>query len=449
MLTELTSQQIQNLNKAMNNPVWFCQTVLKVQTIYDYQKAVLGALASSQKVAWRSGHGVGKTAAAAWAVLWFLFTRPNSKVITTASSWRQVSKQLWPEIHHWLRQADLEAIGLKQDRIEPLNLMIKLEADWFATGEASDEPAKMEGFHAPSIFYVVDEGKTVPDLTYEALEGALTNAQGEAKQLVISTPPPQMAGYFYSIFSRKVSDYQLFHTRCQDSPLVSQDWIEARKREWGEDSPVYQTRVLGEFAESGEDLLIALKWIEAAVEKQVEEGPKEIGVDVARFGDDRTEFCVRIGRRVSRLLSFGKEDTMQITGRLKLLIDEEKPAITRIDEIGVGAGVLDRLNEQGYDVEGINVGEKANDSEKFINLRAEIYWGLRERFQQGDISIPNDDDLIAQLSNIKYKYTSRGQLQIESKDEMKKRGLKSPDKADALVLAFCPLTKPKPELILY
>lgn len=446
MKTILTSQQIKNLHKGMNDPLWFVKTVIRVREVFDYQAEVLKAIAKSKKVAWRSGHGVGKTSTAAWVVLWFLFTRPHSKVITTASSWRQVSKQLWPEIHLWARQADWSSIGLDKDRFEMLNLMIKLEQDWFATGEASDEPAKMEGFHAPSLLYVIDEGKSVPDLTYEAIEGALTNSRGEAKQLIISTPPPQMAGYFYDVFSRKRAGYQLFHTRCQDSPLVSKDWIEERKNEWGEDSPVYQTRVLGEFSESGEDLLIPLRWIEAAVEKLVEEGQKEIGADVARFGDDKTVFCLRVGKKVDKIVQFGKEDTMSIVGRLKTLIDERKPSVVRIDEIGVGAGVVDRLKEQGYEIEGVNVGEKASNSEKFINLRAEVYWGLRERFQQGDISIPNDDDLIAQLSNIKYKYTSRGQLQIESKEEMKKRGLKSPDKADALVLAFCPLTKPRPEL---
>lgn len=384
---------------------------------------------------------VHNTAEASWAVLWFFHTRPLSKVITTATAWRQVKKQLWPEIHRWHKQADLHKIGCNPEEIEMLHLMMKHTEypGWFATGEASDEGVKMEGFHAPHLMYVIDEAKAVPDETYESIEGALTNAEGEVKVLAISTPPPQRAGYFWEIFSKKRIGWETFHTSCLDSPRVSREWIEARKQEWGEDSPIYQTRVLGEFAESSEDLLIDLKYADRAIENSLERTkiPNVIvGVDVARFGSDKTVLVAREEGKVLNIEVYAKQDTMATTGKVVEMLRKYETKAVNVDVIGIGAGVVDRLSEMGYNVNGVNVADKASNSERFKNKRAEMFWGLRQRFIDGDIDIPDNDELAGQLSNIKYDYNSRGQIVIESKADMKKRGLSSPDMADALALAF-------------
>jgi len=429
----MTADQIKNIHKSANDPTWFIENILNVKTMYQYQKDVISDLANFDKVAWRSGHGCGKTTTAAWAVLWFLFTFPQSKVITTASAWRQVQKQLWPEIHHWLNRASLEKIGNPQ--YEPLNLMIKMDDAWFATGEASDDPAKMEGFHAPYLLYVIDEGKTVPPATYEAIEGALT--QG-GKSLVISTPPADKAGYFYDIFSRKVPGYKLHHTSSEDSPNVSKRWIESRKQEWGEDSPVYITRVKGEFAESGESYLISLSRIEAAIDKDLPDGEIVAGLDPARFGEDKTALVVRRGMKTIRVYQWAKQDTMETVGAVKRILDEMKVNRVVVDVIGIGAGVADRLNELGYTVNEFNSAERAEDSDRFKNKRAEMWDGLRQRFINEEISIPNDETMIGQLSNLKYKYDSAGKLLVEGKEDIKKRGLKSPDCADALAMCYYP-----------
>jgi len=429
----MTAEQVKNLLKSKDDPVWFATNFFSIE-LEEYQERVLRAIARSNKVGWRSGHGVGKTTTAAITAIWFLLTRPYSKVITTASSWRQVSKVLWPEIHKWLRNADWDFIG-KPTKMETLKLGIEIGPDWFATGEASDIPEKLEGFHADYILYIVDEAKIVPKETFESIEGALTSGK-EAKMLVISTPPPEMAGYFYEVFSRKRLGFEIFHTSAIDSKRVSREWVESRKAEWGEDSPVYQTRVLGEFAESGEDNLIPLKWIEAAVNRDVDTGTVEIGGDIARFGSDRTVITVRDGKKLVAIQKYSKEDTMKTTGRFVEAIKKYKPENIKIDVIGIGAGVVDRLVEQGYEIDAVNVAEKADNTEKFLNRRAELYWGLRERFQQGDISIPDDESLIGELANIKYEFTSRGQIKIEAKEKMKKRGMRSPDLADAVMLAF-------------
>ena len=432
--------QFLNLKKAHDDPVWYVENVLGVEDIEDYQKDVLYSVRDNIKTAFRSGHGVGKTAVAAWIINWFFDTRPDSKVITTASSWRQVSKMLWPEIHKWRSKADLEKIGVYEKDYESLTLMLKRtdQQDWFATGEASDDHEKMEGFHADNILYVIDECKAVPDKTFEAVEGASTNAEGEVRILAISTPPPEKVGYFYDIFAGKRIGWKKFHISGLDSKRVSKAWIEERASEWGRDSTIFKNRVLGEFGDHDDDTLIHLSWIESCVNKQViEEGDTVGGCDVARFGDDKTTIQIKKGQKAYPCREYAKEDTMQIAGRL---INDLKSDVKwfNVDDIGVGGGVVDRCKELKHDVRGVNVGEKANDSEKFKNLRAELWWNLRERFRTGDISIPDDEILIAQLSTIKYKYNSRGQIQIESKEDLKKRGLKSPDRADALCLAFMP-----------
>jgi hypothetical protein len=422
-----------------------------VEEIEPYQEDVLNSVKNNPKTAFRSGHGVGKTALASWCVNWFFDCFPNSKVITTASSWRQVEKMLWSEIPRWRNKANLELIGIYREDWEALSLMLKRHgySDWFATGEASDDNEKMEGFHAENIFYVVDEGKAVPDKTYESIEGAMTNVTGTVRELVISTPPAEKTGYFYEIFAGKRVGFNKFHISSEDSKRVSKGWIAEREKEWGRDSPMFITRVLGEFADAGENTLIPLSWVERCINKDVPTGRKVLGLDVARYGEDKTVLTRRNGNKVISQTVTSKEDTMETTGKAKRVYQDEGYELINVDVIGVGSGVVDRLKEQSINVVGINNADKASDGERFKNFRAESYWGMRERFKDGDISIPDDEELVAQLTAIKYRYNSRGQLEIESKEDMKKRGIRSPDKADSLVLAFCEVKKIEPNLWVY
>ena len=161
-----------------------------------------------------------------------------------------------------------------------------------------------------------------------------------------------------------------------------------------------------------------------------------LAVDVARFGSDRSVILRRRGECVEDIRVLTQMDTMQLTGWVSAAIRECQPAEVRIDEIGVGAGVVDRLRELGHEVRGVNVANRARDDKLFANQRAEGFWGLRERFRTGNIAIPNDSQLISELASLRYSYDSSGRIRMESKDDMRRRGLSSPDKADALMLAF-------------
>jgi hypothetical protein len=164
---------------------------------------------------------------------------------------------------------------------------------------------------------------------------------------------------------------------------------------------------------------------------------------VARFGQDETVIVHRQGM-VARLHKIThQEDTMVTTGRIIQALRDTNATEARIDADGLGAGVYDRLHEQKYPAKEMRSGFKAIDSEQFLNTRAEWYWNLRKLFEAKEIDIGTDEDLASQLSKLKYKITSKGQIQIESKEEMKRRGLRSPDRADALMLAFAVLPKPK------
>ena len=208
----------------------------------------------------------------------------------------------------------------------------------------------------------------------------------------------------------------------------------------GKDSSAYIVRVLGDFPKEADDTLIALDLIEAATKRGFEEDVESelvMGVDVARFGNDQTVAVVRRGPRVVEMVAFRRSDLMQTTGRILDMAHSRKVKTIYIDEVGLGAAVLDRLKELKIkDVYGINGGNRARQKERFYNQRAEMFDGLRQRFADGDISIPDDAELISQLASLTFNYNSRGQLQIETKEQIRRSGRQSPDKADALALAF-------------
>ena len=219
----------------------------------------------------------------------------------------------------------------------------------------------------------------------------------------------------------------------------------------GDASSAYQVRVLGQFPDAADDTLISLKSIEQAIRRDFDFGHDDepvMGLDVARFGNDQTVAIVRRGPKVIDLVALRKADLMHTTGRAIEIAHAHGVKKIFVDDIGLGGGVVDRINELKKNGEirnlkavGINVAKKADNPEKHPNLRTQMVDGLRQRFADGEISIPNDPELISQLASITYIYNSRGQLQIESKQQIRDSGRQSPDKADALALAF---TAPKP-----
>jgi hypothetical protein len=434
-----------------------------------YQEEILGALPERKREAVRGPHGLGKSSQAAIAVLWFALTRDAAgvdwKVVTTAGSWHQLTAYTWPEIHKWAGKLRWDKVrdGRPFSRAHELqNINLKL-SHGAAFAAASANAALIEGAHADSLMFVYDEAKAIPAPTFDACEGAFSSAgEGgtEAFALALSTPG-QPQGRFYDICKHKpgYEDWYPVHVTLDDAMAagrITEEWAQQRVRQWGEQSAIYQNRVLGEFYASDEDSVIPLAWVEAAAARWREWDeagrpdtgkPRTVGVDVARTGTDRTVLAIRNGPVVTELRRSVKEDTMQTTGRVKGILEAEDALRTPVvDVIGIGSGVVDRLREQKIATVAFNAsgGSKAKDSTRefgFSNKRSEAWWTLRQALDPSgdpDICLPDDEMLLGDLSAPQWSVTSAGRIQVESKDEIRKRLGRSTDDGDAVVQAFVP-----------
>lgn len=299
------------------------------------------------------------------------------------------------------------------------------------TRTVSQESRNLMGFGADIV--IVDESSLIPDNMFSKI---LRMIGGRENGKIVQLGNPFDRNHFFQSFLRdNYKKITIDYTQGIKEGRITQDFINEMKDTL---DPIdftifYETK----FPDSVTNALIPLSKIEAAVNRSTPEGSVHFGGDVARFGDDKTVAIVRKGGKVTRIETWGQEDTMTTAKLFKDIILTEKPETSNIDAIGIGAGVVDKLLSDYVNVTGINVGSQSSNKERYVNLRAELFWNLREKFTTDDISIPDDKELILQLSEIKYSYQT-GKIRIESKDSMKKRGLKSPDKADALALAFAP-----------
>jgi hypothetical protein len=437
-----------------------------------YQDEMLETMSITSRYSVRGPHGLGKTAFAAWLVLWFALTRDGDEILDwkipcTASAWRQLSKYLFPEIHKWIRLVHWSKIGRAEvrQRFELLDLSLKLR-----TGEAfalaSDNYALIEGAHANRLLYLFDEAKTIPDTTWDAAEGALSGAGKdstlEARAVAVSTPGEPL-GRFYQIHRRDVGyrDWTVRHVKIDEvvkAGRVSQDWVDNRKEQWGETSAIYLNRVLGEFASSMADSIIPLSWIEAANERWQEwrdAGGKgnltSVGVDVG--GGLATSDASIIAPIIDvvkvlecRLVPVGDPDvaTMELVGRVHGLLDSAGTGIAIVDMVGIGLGVLQRLREMGDRVGGFGSAARTDMKEKsgelgFLNWRAAMWWIVREMLEPNsgfNVCLPPDDSLTLELTSPRYKVTSSGQIQVEPKDALRKRLGRSTDHADAVLMGL-------------
>lgn len=459
-----------------NNPLAFvhdCFNWRGVEQPTFYQDELLSALPIKKRVAVRGPHGLGKTAIASWFILWFSLTRDGGdwKCPTTASAWRQLTKFLWPEVHKWARRLNWDKIQRKplNERSELLGLSLKL-----STGEAfalaSDQYTSIEGAHADSLLYVFDEAKAIPNDTFDAAEGAfMGSAQAETYALAISTPG-EPVGRFYEIHKRQpgYEDWWVRHVTLEEAieaGRIDPDKAEQRKRQWGEKSALYQNRVLGEFCANDEEGVVPLAWVELANERwrQWNENGKElgefrtVGVDVGGGGGgaaDKSVFALRFDgtpcgdlklKLISELRKNNNEDTMQTTGRVVGIL-RKNGGKAIVDVIGIGAGVVSRLREQNFEVIPFNASESSDATDAsgelgFANKRAAAWWNFREMLDPANnhnIALPEDDQLIGDLTTPRKKPESGGRIRIESKDDIKKRIDKSTDEGDAVVMAFFP-----------
>ncbi len=448
------SEQAQIALRIRRDPVWFFRDVLGIEP-WELQIAIALSVRDNRRTCVPSCHGAGKSKISAGIALWFMLAFPGCKVATTAPSFRQVKNIIWANMRQMHENALIPLGG------EVLTTRWELEPEWYAFGFTTKDPDAVSGIHAPEILVLLDEAAGIPMAIWKAIEGLTSSAM--PRVLSIGNPTDPTGG-----FAKEAADLErfnksvgLFHISAFDTPnvksgkivipgLTTLEWVEERKRDWGEESPLYIAKVLGRFPDQADDALIRMSWAETAKAAEFEPGdPRILSVDVARYGRNRTVAYMREGRRyrcVLRKMGLSIPETAREVWKLATELEAEE---LRVDDSGVGGGVTDILREnvkaagRGPVIDAFNGQNVPNEPERFANRRAEAYWSLRDAFREGQIDIDEEasDNAINQLTSIRYRTRNLGRqevIQIESKEEMEARGMPSPDDADAMMQAAAP-----------
>jgi hypothetical protein len=456
-------------------------------TLWSKQVEIMRSVRDNRRTAVKSCHEIGKSFIAAEIVGWWLDIHEPGEafVVTSAPSGPQVKAILWREIGR------VHARGELSGRVNQTEWLVTIKnpdgstrEELVAFGRKPDEysPTAFQGIHAPKVLVVFDEGCGIHGGLWEAADSLIAN--DTSKILVIGNPDDPMTE-FYDI-CKPGSGYHVITVGAFDTPnftgealpahiltqLIGRTYVEEKRKKWapswywvtrdgrpanertgvkcvppdGDDAqdtnPLWQSKVLGLFPKLGDEFgLIPLQWIERARRRSIPQaGDHRLGLDVGgggdmstcaeAFGNETAGFNVRV-RWEDR-----NPDTMQTCGRLLETLRETQASEARVDNIGIGRGIADRAKELKKPIEPISVSNKANKDEEFINLRAEAWWFVRTMFEKDLMDLdPVDEDTAAELASIRFKRASRGQIQIESKEEAKRRGVQSPNRADAIMLA--------------
>lgn len=455
------------------DPVSWAADVLDVH-LWREQANIAESIVSHRITAAKSCHSVGKSMLAAVLILWWLYTRNPSKVITTATSKRQVDGIIWAEVATLHRRARVKLGG------ELSTSKLTLDSDWWGWGFTAPDYShdRFQGFKSPHMLVIADEACGVKSTIFEGLDSLMTGQ--DARMLMIGNPTdatgdfgkafkprsevskisidafqtPNFRHFGITLADIRTGDWKAKITGAMPTPyLVTPQWVRDGWVKWGEDSPLFQSRVMARFPNNA-DKLIPLSWIEAANERwhALEDNnawiPEErMGQDVARYGADASvtaigHYSSRARQGIRQLMKRRGLNTVELEGHVLWAIRNEGSGVVRqvrVDADGLGAGPYDHLRaELGSMVIEMRGGFRANDPAQFLNRRAEWFWQLRTDLDPNNpkaIALPPDEDLTSQLTAMGYKLNPKGLIQIESKDDMRARGLPSPDEADAV--AYC------------
>lgn len=418
--------------------------------VWSKQEEICNSVVDNKYTAVKACHGPGKSFIASRIGAWWLNVHKlgDAFLVTTAPSWPQVQAILWREMR-------------RAHRIGKLPGRITLECQWYmGEGRSEEELIAMgrkpadydetafQGLHARYILIILDEACGIPMSLWNAVKTLATN--DNARILAIGNPDDP--GTEFAQVCKPGTDWNTITISAFDTPnftgervppdvaekLVTPSWVEERRKDWGEGSPLWVAKVEGEFPDISDEYLITPAMIQKGIETELPGlTAGRYGVDVARFGTDKSAVYRNRGNVIRFVDSWGMTDTMRTTGKVVSILRKhphQLPVPVVIDVVGVGAGVYDRLKEQEFQAIPFSGAERAYRPDKFKNRRAELYWNFRVMIERGEIDIdPKDEQLQTQLQSIKWWVDSGGRIQIESKEDMQKRGVKSPDLADACV----------------
>ena len=384
------------------------------------------------------------SALVSWLILFIMSTRPHAKGIITANTSAQLETKTFGELAKWKRLCITnEWFNLSTGK-QSLSLKHVHHPDtWRADGQTCREEnsESFAGLHnaTSTSFYLFDEASNVPDIIWKVAEGGLTD--GEPMFFAFGNPT-RNTGAFRECFGRQKHRWITQQVDSRVAKMTNKTQIKEWIEDYGEDSDFVRVRVKGMFPRSGSMQLIPSNLVEKATTRDPITNiydPIVLGVDVAREGDDQTVIMARRGNDARECLrKFRKIDTMQTVSYVLEEIKRLKPDAVFIDVIGVGGGVVDRLRQLGHNVIGVNSSVNPDGDIEGVyvkNKRAEMWWRMKNWLENGG-AIPNDIDLTSELISVNYGYTANNLVILEKKENMKGRGLSSPDVADALALTF-------------
>jgi hypothetical protein len=440
------------------------------ERLWSKQREIAASVRENRYTAVPSCHGTGKSHTASRLLLHWLNAHPIGEafVVTAAPTQAQIEGVVW----RYVQQAHAAAALPGRVTTGNVPMLRTSTGEMIAWGrkpaDFADPTMAMQAFqgiHARYVLVILDEACGIPAWLWDAADTLVVN---DHSRVVAIGNPDSPAARFEKV-CRPGSGWNVIPIGAEDTPnftgeevtpevaesLISKGWVEERERQWGRESALFTSKVLGRFPSISEDTLIGADLIVAAQERSLPdvEPRTVIACDVARLGGDRTVVYVNRCGRVRLLRQLPAQDTMRTTGDLVALKREtgydRQPLV--LDVGGLGIGIYDRLREQSVPVEGFSGAERAWRPERFANRRAEVFWALRDAMMRGQIDLdPLDEELAAQLGSLRWHRDSKGRIVIESKDEMRKRGLPSPDRADAVSMTFArtewrPIRVPTPE----
>lgn len=396
-----------------------------------------------------AGKGLGKSTIEAWAIIWFMLCFPNCKNMCTAPTQHHLKDVLWAEVRKWIKIGDDVTNGFISSQIEwnstqikhnnPKSNSMSMARTCAVNGSADEQADTLAGKHEEYMLFVADEASALPDPVFRPLETTLTSM---CNVILMSFNPTRATGYALDTHTKHKEYWITLHWSAEEcEELITQDHLDRLKKKYGVGSNMYRINVKGLPPKADEDVLIPLEWVLNAVDREDvyhnESMPIKMAADIGA-GSDLTVCMVRQGYKILSLDSFDNVDTMRVAEWLAGKISQARPKVFFLDMVGVGQGVHDRLKEfdLGCQVVGIKGSNSPRDGERFDYLIDELWWKMRELFEKGLISIPNNDELITELTNRRYKTQTNGKIKLETKLEMKRRGIRSPNFSDSLALSL-------------
>jgi len=437
----------------VNDPDGFVRNVIGARP-QEWQTNAMNMIATGGNIrnAVKSCHGPGKTTLLAWLILWWICTRPFPRIACTAPTEHQLNDKLWPELHKWHRTSKAEL--WRWFEWEGQRYFLREEKkEWFAvarvarvqkTENTAGEAFGMQGFHSEHMLFLVDESSGVDDAVWGAIEGALSTSTDV--KVVACGNPNSPKGWFYNAFNKHKSLWNRMTVSYRDSPNVSNKWAEDMILMYGIDHPWVRVKVLGEFPNTLEHGLFNYQMLEAAQVNKIVTTVDDaivLGIDVARYGDNRSVFSVAVGGDVQSMKSYEGLDTVEVGLEAEYVAKTIGVDYIVVDSDGVGAGTTDTLRKLLKGQKKIKLiewhgGVNAVNNARFSNSRTELAWKMRDAVAEKKVSLPENEALLRQGSAVRYDFDSVGRIRLERKEKLKKLIGESPDELDSTMYSLVP-----------